>query len=199
MSDDDLFAGLDPGAAAMAALVARFARAASAADLVDVGWRSLDSPFGPLLVAATARGLVKVAFAQEGHDAVLVDLAARVGPRVLQAPARLDAVARQLDEYFAGRRRTFDLPTDLRLATGFRRDVVTYLPDISYGDTASYGEVARAVGRPRAARAVGTACARNPLPLVVPCHRVVRGDGSPGQYAGGAAVKRWLLAHEASD
>lgn len=195
---DDLFARIDPDPADVARLQARLATAATAADLVDVAWRAVDSPFGPLLVAATSRGVVKVAFEREGHDTVLTDLATRVGPRVLRAPARLDDLVRQLDEYFTGARHVVDVPLDLRLASGFRREVVDHLPTIAWGDTASYGEVARAVGHPRAARAVGTACARNPLPLVLPCHRVVRADGSPGQYGGGAAAKRWLLAHEAA-
>lgn len=195
---EDLFAGLDPDPADLARLCARLADEATSAELVDVAWRAVDSPFGPLLLAATPLGVVKVAFEREGHDAVLVDLATRVGPRVLRASARLDDVTRQLDEYFTGRRHTVEVPIDLRLASGFRREVVEALPTIAYGHTASYGELARAVGRPRAARAVGTACAQNPLPLVLPCHRVVRSDGSPGQYGGGAAAKQWLLAHEAA-
>lgn len=188
-----LFDRLDPDPATRERLHTRLVAAATRDDLLDVVHTTLDSPFGPLLVAATGRGLVKVSFEREGHDRVLEDLATRVGPRVLTDRVRLDDVARQLDEYFAGTRWGFDLHLDLRLAHGFRRDVVTHLPTIGYGHTASYGEVARAVGHPRASRAVGTACARNPLPLVVPCHRVVRADGSPGQYGGGERAKRWLL------
>ncbi len=197
-ADDDLFAGLDLDPADLARLQDRLADRATSADLVDVAWREVDSPFGSLLVAATRRGVVKIAFEREGHDAVLVDLATRVGSRVLRAPARLDDVTRQLDDYLAGRRHTVEVPIDLRLASGFRREVVAALSTIAWGHTSSYGELARAVGHPRAARAVGTACAQNPLPLVLPCHRVVRSDGTPGQYAGGVAVKRWLLAHEAA-
>ena len=115
---------------------------------------------------------------------------------MLRAPARLEAAAREIEEYFARRRTAFDLPLDLRLSTGFRRTVLTHLPDIGYGRTASYAALAAAVGHPRAARAVGTACATNPLPLVVPCHRVVRSDGSVGQYGGGPQVKKALLALE---
>lgn len=195
---DDLFARIDPDPADLARLQAQLASTATAADLVDVAWRSVDSPFGPLLLAATSRGVVRVAFEREGHDTVLADLAARVGPRVLRAPARLDDLVRQLDEYFTGRLHTVEVSIDLRLASGFRREVVGHLPSIAWGETASYGEVAQAVGHPRAARAVGTACARNPLPLVLPCHRVVRADGSPGQYVGGPEAKRWLLALEAA-
>jgi methylated-DNA-[protein]-cysteine S-methyltransferase len=141
---------------------------------------------------------VRVAYESQDHDAVLAALAARVSPRVLRAPARLDAVARQLDDYFAGRRPTFDLPLDLQLAHGFRREVLTHLRDIAYGSTASYGVVAAATGHPKAVRAVGTACAVNPLPIVIPCHRVVRSDGTIGAYVGGVAAKRTLLDLEAA-
>jgi methylated-DNA-[protein]-cysteine S-methyltransferase len=169
---------------------------ADADGLLDVAYRTLDSPVGPLLLASTPAGLVRVAFAVQDHDAVLTALAAAVSPRVLEAPRRLDDVARQLDEYFAGRRTTFDVPLDLQLLRGFRRDVVLHLPDIAYGRTASYAAVAGLTGSPRAVRAVGTACALNPLPLVLPCHRVVRSDGTPGQYAGGAAAKLTLIELE---
>jgi methylated-DNA-[protein]-cysteine S-methyltransferase len=165
--------------------------------MLDVAYRTVDGPLGPLLVAATDAGLVRVAFEVQDHDLVLADLSRRVSPRLLEAPGRLDAVARQLDEYFAGRRRTFDVPVDLRLLGGFRRSVVEHLRDIAYARTASYAVVASAAGSPRAVRAVGTACALNPVPVVVPCHRVVRSDGSPGQYAGGAAAKIALLELEA--
>lgn len=167
-----------------------------AGDLVDVAYRTVDSPVGPLLLARTDEGLVRVAFAVQDHDAVLQALSDGISPRVLEAPERLDDVARELDEYFAGRRTTFDVPLDLRLLHGFRRAVVEHLPDIAYGRTASYADMATLAGSPRAVRAVGTACALNPLPLVLPCHRVVRSDGSPGQYAGGAEAKRALLALE---
>ena len=137
-----------------------------------------------------------MAYPTEGHDAVLAMLADRVSPRILRAPARLDDTVRQLDEYFAGSRHTFDLPLDLQLAHGFRRLVLDHLVQIAYGSTASYAVVAAASGSPRAVRAVGTACARNPLPVVVPCHRVVRSDGSLGNYAGGPAAKKALLTLE---
>jgi methylated-DNA-[protein]-cysteine S-methyltransferase len=175
----------------------RLAADAEAAELLDVAYRTVDTPLGPLLLAATDRGLVRVAFAIEGHDRALERLAREVSPRILGTPRRLDAAAREIDEYFERRRRTFDLPLDLRLAHGFRRTVLTHLPEIRYGTTASYADVARASGSPRAVRAVGTACATNPLPIVVPCHRVVRSDGSMGQYAGGVAAKATLLALEA--
>jgi methylated-DNA-[protein]-cysteine S-methyltransferase len=179
-------------------LHARLVAAADEARILDVAYRTVDSPVGPLLLAATEQGLVRVAFAREDHDRVLEQLATWVSPRVLHAPARLDAAARELAEYFAGRRSLFDLPLDLRLAQGFRRTVLAHLPTIRYGQTASYAAVAAAVGNPKAVRAVGTACATNPLPLVLPCHRVVRSDGTPGQYGGGPEAKQILLALEAS-
>lgn len=172
------------------------ARRADQEDLLDVAYRTVATPVGTLLIAATERGLVRVAYERQGFDAVLHGLASRLSPRVLRAPRRLDAVARELDEYFAGLRRAFDLPLDHALSGGFRALVQRHLPDIAYGRTESYGQVAREVGRPRAARAVGTACATNPLPIVVPCHRVLRGDGTLGGYAGGLDAKRALLALE---
>ena len=164
--------------------------------LLDVAYRVVDSPVGRVLVAAGAGGVLRVAFEVQGHDAALADLAARVSPRVLEGGARLDPVLRELDEYFAGTRREFDVPLDLRLAQGFRRDVLAALRRVGYGATASYAQVAESVGRPAAVRAVGTACALNPVPLLLPCHRVVRSDGSPGRYAGGDDAKRALLAWE---
>ncbi|EOD64707.1 methylated-DNA--[protein]-cysteine S-methyltransferase [Amycolatopsis vancoresmycina] len=174
----------------------RLVAAAEHHGLLDVAYRTLDTPVGPLLLAATQRGLVKVAFDRQDHEAVLAALAAEISPRILNAPSRLDAVSRQLDEYFTGERRTFDVPLDFRLAHGFRLSVLEHLPEISYGHTESYAQVAAAAGSPKAVRAVGTACARNPLPVVVPCHRVVRSDGSYGQYAGGEEAKRTLLTLE---
>ncbi len=180
----------------------RLARQAEARDLLDVAYRTVDSPLGPLLLAATTTGLVRVAYDREGFDEVLARIAALVSPRILAAPARLDATARELEEYFAGTRREFTVPLDDRLSRGvrpgFAAAVRRYLPQIGYGHTASYGQVAAAVGRATAVRAVGTACATNPLPLVVPCHRVVRADGTPGGYVGGTAAKDALLALEAA-
>lgn len=165
--------------------------------LLDIAYRVVDSPIGPLLLAATREGLVRVAFEGEGHDAVLGVLAERISSRILLAPSRLDAPARQLGEYFDGVRRQFDLALDLRLARGFRRRVLDHLRAIPYGTTSSYTTVAAAAGSPAAVRAVGSACATNPVPVVVPCHRVVRSDGAIGQYLGGAGAKRALLALEA--
>jgi methylated-DNA-[protein]-cysteine S-methyltransferase len=196
---DGLFGTLpETDEAAQRRLHARLVNAAEAAGVLDVAYRTVDSPLGQLLLAATDRGLVRVAFAREGHEQVLEQLAARISPRVLRAPGRLDAAAGELEEYFTGQRTAFDLRLDLQLATGFRRIVLTHLPDIAYGHTASYAALALAAGRPKAVRAVGTACATNPLPLVVPCHRVVRSDGTVGQYVGGVEAKRVLLTLEAA-
>ncbi|MFC4496530.1 methylated-DNA--[protein]-cysteine S-methyltransferase [Streptomyces ovatisporus] len=196
----DLFAGLAAGdSAAQARLHARLVEDARREGLLDIAYRTLPTPVGTLLLAATDEGLLRVAYdsAQHGgHAAVLGELAERVSPRVLEAPQRLAAAARQIEEYFEGRRTRFDLALDLRLAKGFRRAVIAQLPGIGYGFTRSYAEVAAAAGSPRAVRAVGTACATNPLPVVVPCHRVVRSDGSAGQYVGGAAAKQTLLRLE---
>ncbi|MEV4603078.1 methylated-DNA--[protein]-cysteine S-methyltransferase [Amycolatopsis sp. NPDC049253] len=193
----DLFAALPvDDEATQDRLRARLIAAADRDGLLDVAYRTLDSPVGPLLLAATGAGLVRVAFSVEDHGSVLTELAAAISPRVLAAPARLDAVSRELDEYFAGRRHTFDVAVDLRLAKGFRREVLRRLGEIPYGSTRSYSEVAAAAGSPKAVRAVGTACARNPVPLVVPCHRVVRSDGSSGRYRGGEDAKLALLALE---
>jgi methylated-DNA-[protein]-cysteine S-methyltransferase len=181
----------------LARLHRRLENDAATGELLDVAYRTVDSPVGTLLLAATTVGLVRVAYDVEGHDAVLATLAEAVSPRVLRAPARLDAAARQLDEYFTKRRTGFEVPVDLRLADGFRRSVIEHLRDIGYGRRESYAEVAAAIGSPRAVRAVGTACGHNPLPVVIPCHRVVRSDGSAGQYVGGVAAKSALLELEA--
>ncbi len=166
--------------------------------LIDVAYTVIDSPVGRLMLAATPRGLVRVAYATENHDRVLEALAQKLSPRVLRAPHRLDAAARELEEYFARRRQTFDLPLDLSLSHGFRQRVQRHLPEIGYGQTRSYRQIAELVGNPGAVRAVGTACATNPLPVVVPCHRVLRADGSLGGYIGGADAKTTLLQLEAA-
>ena len=176
----------------------RLAAAADRDGILDVAYRIVDTPVGPLLLAATDVGLVRVAYASEGHDAVLEALADRISPRILNAPARLDAPARELDEYFAGRRRGFDLPLDWQLSAGFRRAVLSHLPEIGYGHTASYTAAAGLAGRPKAFRAAATACATNPLPVVVPCHRVIYADGRTGRYIGGPDAKRTLLTLEAA-
>jgi methylated-DNA-[protein]-cysteine S-methyltransferase len=193
-----LTASLDTDAADIVALRSRLTERAEREDLVDVAYRIVDSPIGPLLVAASSTGLVRVAFESEGHDAVLDRLAGQISPRIMRMPARTDDVARQLDEYFAGRRHEFDLPLDLQLVSGFRRTVISHLPDIAYGSTASYKAVAAMAGNPTAVRAVGSACSHNPVPVVVPCHRVVRSDGSIGNYLGGVDAKAALIALESA-
>jgi methylated-DNA-[protein]-cysteine S-methyltransferase len=194
----NLFDELDADDGALARLHQRLEHAADTDGLLDVAYRTIDTPVGTLLLAATTAGLVRVAYDVEGHDAVLAGLADRISPRVLRAPARLDTAARQIDEYFAKRRTAFEVPVDLRLAEGFRRNVIEHLRAIGYGHRESYATVAAAIGHPRAVRAVGTACAHNPLPVVIPCHRVVRSDGSTGQYVGGPLAKSTLLDLEAA-
>jgi methylated-DNA-[protein]-cysteine S-methyltransferase len=194
----NLFDELEADDGALARLHQRLEHAADAAEVLDVAYRTIDTPVGTLLLAATTTGLVRVAYDVEGHDAVLAGLADRISLRVLRAPARLDSIARQIDEYFAKRRTVFEVPIDLRLAEGFRRNVLEHLRDIAYGHRESYAMVAAAIGNPRAVRAVGTACAHNPLPVVIPCHRVVRSDGSAGQYVGGPLAKSTLLDLEAA-
>jgi methylated-DNA-[protein]-cysteine S-methyltransferase len=174
----------------------RLAAMAQAEGILDVAYRTVDSPVGTLLLAATELGLVRVAYAREDHDAVLQSLSDRISPRILNAPERLDTTARELDEYFSGRRRVFDVALDWRLSSGFRNTVLRRLPDIAYGHTATYSDVAQLAGSPKAVRSVGTACATNPLPVVVPCHRVVRANGSLGDYLGGVEAKRILLTLE---
>ena len=186
----------DPGD--LPRLRVRLAAAAQRDGILDVAYRTIDSPVGPLLLAATEAGLVRIAYASEDHDAVLQALADRISPRVLNAPARLDRAARELDEYFAAQRRGFELPLDWQLSAGFRRAVLSHLSEIGYGQTASYSAVATLAGNPKAVRAAATACATNPLPLVVPCHRVIYSDGRIGRYLGGPEAKRALLLLEAA-
>jgi methylated-DNA-[protein]-cysteine S-methyltransferase len=174
----------------------RLADRAAAEDLLDVAYASLDSPFGPLLLASTPRGLVKLSLPNYDPEETLEDLAARISPRVLEAPGRLDDARRQLDLYFDGRLREFDLPLDWRLSSGFRRRALRAIDRIPYGRTRSYTEIARSAGNERAVRAAGTACGANPLPIVVPCHRVLRSGGALGGYGGGLPMKEVLLTME---
>lgn len=173
-------------------------RAFAAAGLLDVAYTIEDSPLGPLLLAATPRGLVQVAYdTGTGHDETLERLARLISPRVLSAPAPLDPVRRQLEAYFSGARRSFELTLDARLMRpGYFTEVLSATATIPYGATATYGEVAAAAGRPRAFRAAGTALGHNPLPVVIPCHRVLPASGGPGHYTGGVARKEILLSLE---
>jgi len=176
------------------ALVAAALARADADDLVDVAWAVQDTPIGPLTLAATAEGLVRVGFG--GEDRVLDELASEVSPRVVRLPARLDGLRHQLDEYFGGRRRHFEVPLDRRLSHGYRRQVLEALSEVPYGETVSYKDLAVRTGNPGASRAVGSAMATNPIPIVVPCHRVLRSGGALGGYGGGVDVKVWLLRLE---
>jgi methylated-DNA-[protein]-cysteine S-methyltransferase len=165
--------------------------------LLDVAYTSVDSPLGPLVVAATPNGLVRVSYTEfRGEDDVLEDLARRVSPRVLEAPARLDGVRRELDEYFEGRRERFDTPIDWSHLAGFTREVLRATAKIPFGDVSTYAGVAQAAGSPRAVRAAGNALGANPMPVVVPCHRVLRTGGSLGGYTGGLERKEFLLRLE---
>lgn len=164
--------------------------------LLDVAYTSTDSPFGPLLLASTKRGLIRVGLPNQDPDQLLAELAERVSPRVLEAPAELDEARRELDLYFAGKLDHFDLPLDWRLSSGFRQRVLRAIDRIPYGQTRSYTEMARKAGNERAVRAAGTACGSNPIPLVVPCHRVLRTSGALGGYGGGLPMKQALLELE---
>jgi methylated-DNA-[protein]-cysteine S-methyltransferase len=171
--------------------------AAAAAGLLDVAYARLDSPLGTLVLASTPQGLARLAYVDEGQeDAVLQDIATRLSPRMLAAPARLDEPRRELDEYFAGRRQAFDLTLDLRLLGDFTRRVLAATAAIPYGAVATYREVATAAGSPRGFRAAGNALGSNPLPIVLPCHRVLHSGGGLGGYTGGLERKRALLAIE---
>jgi len=174
----------------------RFTARAEAEDLLDVAYARVDSPFGPLLLAATPRGLVRVSLPGYDPEEALADLATRVSPRVLEAPERLDEARRELDLYFDGKLTEFELAIDWQLTGGFRKRVQQAIARIPYGKTRSYTEMARSAGNERAVRAAGTACGSNPIPIVVPCHRVLRSGGALGGYGGGLPMKEGLLKLE---
>jgi methylated-DNA-[protein]-cysteine S-methyltransferase len=180
----------------MKASLERLAERAAGEGLLDVAYATTDSPFGPLLLATTPKGLVKVGLPNYDSEETLEDLAARVSPRVMEAPARLDDARRQLDLYFDGRLHEFDLPLDWQLSKGFRRRALRAIDRIPYGRTRSYTDIARSAGNERAVRAAGTACGTNPIPIVVPCHRVLRSGGGLGGYGGGVPMKEALLRME---
>lgn len=173
-----------------------FKERAAAEGLLDVAYATADSPFGPLLLASTPKGLVRVGLPNQDPDELLLDLSARLSPRVLEAPAELDDARRELDLYFEGKLDRFDLPLDWRLSDGFRLRVLHAIASIPYGETRSYTEVATVAGNERAVRAAGTACGTNPIPLVIPCHRVLRTGGALGGYGGGLRMKQALLELE---
>jgi methylated-DNA-[protein]-cysteine S-methyltransferase len=186
-------AGTLPGAAPELAIAER----AEDEGLLDVAYASVDSPLGQLTVAATPRGLVRVSYDEfRARDRALEELAERVSPRVLESPAKLDPVRRELDEYFEGRRTAFDVPLDWVLARGFAREVLRATARIGFGETGTYASVATEAGSPRAVRAAGNALGSNPMPVVVPCHRVLRTGGALGGYTGGVERKEFLLRLE---
>ncbi|HKJ35450.1 MAG TPA: methylated-DNA--[protein]-cysteine S-methyltransferase [Solirubrobacterales bacterium] len=189
-------AGTDPGPEITDRLGAALARRAEKEGLVEVAYAEIDSPIGTLLAATTERGLIRVGWESSDHEDILEGLARAVGPRVLEAPSRLDPLKRELDEYFDGDRRRFEVPLDWSLTSGFVRDVLTETARIPFGETRTYAEVAAAAGSPRAFRAAGSALGANPIPVVVPCHRVLRKGGALGGYGGGLPVKRKLLEVE---
>lgn len=170
--------------------------AAAASGLLDVAFAALDSPLGDLTVFVTSRGLVRLSYEDEPLDEALDELAALVGPRVLRAPERTDAARRELEAYFAGRLRTFETPIDWSLVHGFAVGVLKATAQVPFGMVTTYGQVAGEAGSPRAARAAGNALGSNPIPIVVPCHRVLHADGGLGGYSGGLHRKRFLLALE---
>jgi len=174
----------------------RLAERASKEGLLDVAYTTTDSPFGTLLLARTPRGLVRIGLPNQDADELLVDLATRVSPRVLEAPAQLDEARRELELYFEGELTDFDLPLDWQLSKDFRRKVLRAIARIPYGQTRTYTQMATSAGNERAVRAAGTACGSNPLPLIVPCHRVLRTGGALGGYGGGLPMKEGLLRLE---
>jgi methylated-DNA-[protein]-cysteine S-methyltransferase len=185
-----------PRTTATVAAIDRFAVRAADEGLLDVAYASADSPFGQLLLAQTPRGLVRLGLPSQDYDQLLADLAERISPRVVEAPAQLDEVRRELDLYFDGKLESFGLPLDWRLSHGFRRKVLRAIARIPYGQTRNYTEMATRAGNERAVRAAGSACGSNPIPLVVPCHRVLRTSGALGGYAGGLPMKEALLELE---
>jgi methylated-DNA-[protein]-cysteine S-methyltransferase len=188
---------LDPGAAA--ALAARTAARAAAEGIAEIAYATVDSPVGRLVAVATPRGLARIAYELEngGLDSILDDVALRLSPAIVEAPAQLDAIRRELDEYFEGRRQDFDLPLDWALSTaGFRRRVLQECARIPFGATSTYKAMAIAAGSPTAFRAAGGALGSNPIPIVVPCHRVLSSGGGLGGYTGGLERKRLLLSIE---
>jgi methylated-DNA-[protein]-cysteine S-methyltransferase len=177
-------------------LAAEFLRKAEQEGLLDVAYTEIDTPVGRILLAGTRRGLVKVAFPNQPADEVLEQLAQSISPRVLESPARLDPARRELDRYFEGRLHNFDLPLDWQLTHGFYRKVLRATARIPYGQTRSYKQMATKAGSARAVRATGSALGSNPLPIIVPCHRVLRTGGALGGYGGGLDTKQALLELE---
>jgi methylated-DNA-[protein]-cysteine S-methyltransferase len=183
---------------AVAAAAKRFALRAERDGLAEVVYATADSPFGEITVAATERGLVRLNLPRYRQDDFLALLSREISPAIIESPKRLDPVRRQLDEYFAGKRKEFGVDLDWRLIHGFQEKVLRATYEIPWGRTLTYGEIAAKAGNPRAHRAAGTALGRNPIPLIVPCHRITRAGGVPGNYGGGPEMKRGLLELEGS-
>lgn len=163
---------------------------------LDVAYCYIETPLGRLLLAATKVGISRVAFESEDHNKVLDQLNEAISVRLFEAPRRLEPAVKQITEYFEGTRQTFDLPLDLCLSSGFKSKVLQSLHTIDYGNTESYGSFAEIIGNARASRAVGTACATNPIPIIIPCHRIIRSTGEIGEYIGGTQAKKFLIDHE---
>jgi methylated-DNA-[protein]-cysteine S-methyltransferase len=182
-----------PGAFDVSRLRSELARRAAGEGLLDVAYGTYESPLGSLTVMVTPRGLVRLSYPGEGIDDQLQELADRVSPRILEAPEKTDDVRRQLDAYFSGKRHAFEVPIDWRLVRGFAGDVLRATARIPFGSVSSYREIAAAAGSPNAYRAAGNALGSNPVPIVVPCHRVLHAGGGLGGYTGGLERKRYLL------
>jgi methylated-DNA-[protein]-cysteine S-methyltransferase len=177
--------------------VKQLAARAAEEGLMDVAYATVDTPVGQVIVAATERGLVRVALPDQSLDEVLARLAEEISPRVIAYPRRLDEARRELDEYFAGERQRFEVPLDWRLShPGFYRRVLRATAKVPFGEVITYTDAAKRAGSPRAFRAAGSALGSNPIPIVVPCHRVVRSGGDIGNYGGGPEMKRFLLELE---
>ena len=199
MSDDlerRLRSGARTGRLDVERLRADVARRAADEGLLDVAYGTHDSPLGPLTLFVTPRGLVRLAYPDEPLDRQLDELAATISPRLMAAPERTDALRRQLDEYFAGERHTFEVPIDWRQLHGFREQVLRATARIPFGQVSTYREIATEAGSPNAYRAAGNALGSNPMPIVVPCHRVLHAGGGLGGYTGGLQRKRFLLGIE---
>jgi methylated-DNA-[protein]-cysteine S-methyltransferase len=195
-SEDSRGGRTDAAADAALAAAQRLSNRLAEQGLADISYAPVDSPFGELLLAASDRGLLRLAFPEEDADGVLKRLAARVSPRIVESPAQLDSIRRELDEYFAGHRRKFELALDWTLVGPFGRRVLGAAAQIPYGGVRTYTQVAAEAGSPRGSRAAGNALGANPIPIVVPCHRVLRRGGALGGYAGGLERKRFLLELE---
>lgn len=182
-----------PAAGPSPAAMKRLVRRAQREGLLDVTYAQVDSPLGPLTAVTTPAGLVTLAYPDRPLDDVLAKIASEISPRILEAPGRLDPLRRELDQYFNGRRQKFDHPIDWSLTRGFFRDVLKATAGIRYGKVSTYAEVAAKAGNPKAVRAAGNGLGSNPIPVVVPCHRVVRSGGGLGGYTGGLERKEFLL------